>query len=64
MNTVRSPTRNTPSTLSLLYVVITNKDIPVLSTAVVDFGLSDHHTQIVRISIGKGSRRTKMIVRR
>ena len=47
MNTVRSPTRITPSTESLIDVIITYKDIPILSTAVVDLGLSDHLTQIL-----------------
>jgi hypothetical protein len=53
MNIVRSPTRITPSTESLTDVIITYKDIPVLSTAVVDLGLSDHLAQIVEINIGK-----------
>jgi len=53
MNTVRSPTRITPSTESLIEVIITYKDIPILSTAVVDLGLSDHLAQIVEINIGK-----------
>jgi Trm5-related predicted tRNA methylase len=64
MNTVRSPTRITPSTVSVIDVVISNKDGPVLSTVVVDLGFSDHHIQLVRISIGKRNRRTKTIVRR
>jgi len=53
MNTVSSPTRITTSTESLIYVIITYKDIPILSTAVVDLGLSDHLAQIVEINIGK-----------
>jgi len=52
MNTVRSPTRLTPSTVSLIDVIITYKDIPVVSTAVVDLGLSDYLAQIVNINIG------------
>ena len=44
MNTVRSPTRITPSTESLIDVIITYKDIPVLSTAVVD-SLTTSHKQ-------------------
>jgi len=64
MNTARSPTRIIPSTESLIDVIITNKDIPVLSTAVVDLGLSDHLTQIVKLIIGKRNRRTKTVVRR
>jgi len=42
MNTVRSPTRITPSTESLIDVIITYKDIPVLSTAVVDSLTTSH----------------------
>jgi len=64
MNTVRSLTRITPSTESLIDVIITYKDIPVLSTAVVDFSLSDHLAQIVEINIGKKNRRIKTVVRR
>jgi hypothetical protein len=56
MNTVRSPTKITPSTQSLIDVIITNKDIPVLSTAVVDLGFSDHLAQIMKINIGKRNR--------
>jgi len=53
MNTVRSPTRVTPSTESLIDVIITYKDIPVSSTAVVDLSFSDHLAQMVKINIGK-----------
>jgi hypothetical protein len=48
----------------LIDFVIRNKDSPVISTAVVDLGFSDHHAQIVRISLGKRNRRTTTIVRR
>ena len=64
MNTVRSPTRITPSTESLIDVIIKNKAIPILSTAVVDLGFSDNLTQIVKINIGIRNRRTKTVVRR
>jgi hypothetical protein len=64
INAVRSLTRITPSTESLIDVIITNNDNPVSSTSVVDLGFSDHLAQIVRISIGKRNRRTKTIVRR
>jgi len=53
VNTVRSPTRITPSTESLIDVIITNKDIPVLSKAVIDLRFSDHLTQMVKINIAK-----------
>jgi len=64
MNAVRSPTTITPSIESLIDVIVTNKDIPVLSIAVVDLGLSDCLAQILRINIAKRNRRTKTIVRR
>jgi hypothetical protein len=53
MNTVRSPTRITPTTVSLTDVIITNKDSPILNTSVVDLGLSDHHAQLVRTDTEK-----------
>ena len=56
MNTVRSPTRITPLTESLIDVIITYKDIPVINTVVIDLGLSDHLAQIVNINIGKKTR--------
>jgi hypothetical protein len=64
INTVRSPTRITPSTDSLIDVTITKKDNPELRASVIDLGISDHLAQIVRINIGKGNRRTKIVVRR
>ena len=64
INTVRSLTRITLSTESLIDVIITNNDNPVLSTSVVNLVFSDHLAQIVRINTGKSKRRTKMIVRR
>ena len=64
MTTARSLTRITPSTESLTDVIITNKDIPVFSTAVVELGFSDQLAQIVKINTGKRNRRTKTVVRR
>ena len=64
INAVRSPKRITSSTESLIDVIITNKDNPELRASVVDLGFSDHLAQIVRINIGKGNRRTKIVVRR
>jgi hypothetical protein len=61
MNRVRSPTRITLSTESLIDVTITYKDIPVLSTAVIDLSSSDHLAQIVKINIGKRNRRTQRL---
>jgi len=53
MNTVRFPTRITPTTVSLIDVIIKNKDSPILNTAVVDLGFSDHHAQLVRTGTEK-----------
>jgi hypothetical protein len=64
INIVRSPTRITPSTVSLIDVIITNKDSAILSTTIVDLGFSDHHAQLVRINTGKRNWSTKTIVRR
>jgi hypothetical protein len=64
MNTVRSPTRTTPSTVSLTDIIITNTDSPTLSTAVIDLCFSDHRTQLVRIDTGKRNWSTKTTVRR
>ena len=49
MNIVRSPIRLTPTTVSLIDVIVINKDNHILDTAVVDLGFSDHHAQLVRI---------------
>jgi hypothetical protein len=64
MNIVRSPIRINPSTVSLIDVIITNKDSPILNTAVVYLGFSDHHTQLVRNDTGKRNWSTKTNVRR
>ena len=64
INMVRSPTRITFSTKSLIDVIKTNKDNPELKASVVGLGFSDHLAQIVRINIGKGNRGTKIVVRR
>jgi hypothetical protein len=49
-NTVRSPTRITPSTKSLIDVIVTYKDTPILSTMVIDLGLSYHLAQIMELN--------------
>jgi hypothetical protein len=64
MKTVRYPTRITPTTVSLIDVIITNKDSPILNTAVVDLGCCDHHAQLVRIDTGKRICSTKTSVRK
>jgi hypothetical protein len=53
IKTVRSPTRITPSTESLIDVIVTYKDTPILSTVVVDLGLSDHLAQIMELNMEK-----------
>ena len=45
-------------------MLLQQKDNPELRAYVVDLGFSDHLAQIVRINIGKGNRRTKIVVRR
>jgi len=64
INTVRPLTRITPSTEYLIGVITTNKDNPELRASVVDLGFCDYLAQIVRINIGRGNRRTKIVVRR
>jgi len=64
MNTVRSPTSIIPTTVSLIDVIITNKDSPILNTEVVDVGFPDHHTQLVRTDTEKKIWSTKTSVRR
>jgi hypothetical protein len=63
MNTVRSPTRITPSTISLIDIILTNTDSAILSTAVVD-EVSAITTQLVRIDTGKSNWSTKTNLRR
>jgi hypothetical protein len=61
---VRSPTRITSSTESLIDVVISNKVNPELRATIVDLGFSDHLGQVIKINIGKGNRRNKIVMRR
>jgi len=64
INTVRSPTRITPSSEFLRDVIVTNKDISELEVSAVDLGFSDHLAQVVKIYTGKGIRRDKIVLRR
>jgi len=51
VSTVRSPTRVTKDTVSLIDVIITNKDrIGELAT-VMDLGYSDHKAQILQLNV-------------
>jgi hypothetical protein len=64
MNIIRSPTRVTPSTLSLIDVVITKKDSPISCASVIDLGFSDNYAQLVRIDTDRRNWSTKTIIRR
>jgi len=64
MNIVRLPTRITPSSESLIDVIVTNKDNSEPGVSVVDLGLSNHLVQVVKINTDKGNRRNKIVVRR
>jgi exonuclease III len=64
MNTVRYPTRITPSTESLIDVIVTDKGNPELRASVVYLGLSDHLAQIAGMSSGKGNKKIKIVYRR
>jgi hypothetical protein len=64
INTVRSPTRITSSTESLIDAIVTNREYLELRATVIDLGLSDHIAQIMRIHSEKGNNTTKIIVER
>ena len=64
INIVRSPTKITSSSESLIYVIVTNKDNSQLEVSVADLGFSDHLAQVVKIYTGKGNRRDKIVLRR
>ena len=53
VHTVRSPTRVTKNTVSLIDVVITNKDCTSDITTVMDLGYSDHKAQLLRLNVKK-----------
>jgi hypothetical protein len=53
VNTVRSPTRVKKNTVSLIDVVITNKDSTSDRATVMDQGYLDHKAQVLRISVKK-----------
>jgi hypothetical protein len=50
INTVRSPTR-VKKNISLMDVIITNKDNHAKLAMVVDLGYSDHKAQIVHLNV-------------
>ena len=51
VNTVGSPTRVTKDTVSLIDVIITNKDSTGELVTVMDLGYSDHKTQILQLNV-------------
>ena len=63
-NMVRSPTRITPTSESLIDVVIINTQNPELGISVVDMGFSDHLAQVIKINTGKENRNNKIAMRR
>jgi hypothetical protein len=48
VNIIRSPTRITSNSESLIDVILTNKDNPELRASVVDSGFSYHLAQVVK----------------
>jgi exonuclease III len=50
INTVTSPTRITKNTISLIEVIVTNKQTNKISSAVLDLGFSDHLAQTLYIN--------------
>jgi len=51
VKTVRSPTRVTKGMVSLIDVIITNKDSIGELATVMDLGYSDHKTQILQLNV-------------
>ena len=53
VNTVTSPTRVTKNSISLIDVIITNKEITRDTATVIDLGYSDHMAQVLKLPIKK-----------
>ena len=53
VNTVRSPTRVTKNTASLIDVVITDKESISDLATVIDLGYSDHKAQVMQLTVKK-----------
>jgi hypothetical protein len=51
VNTITHPSRITKKSLTLIDVIVTNKQAHECSSAVLDFGYSDHLAQILNINI-------------
>jgi hypothetical protein len=63
-NIVRLPTRITPTSKSLIDVVIINKQYLKTEISVVEMGFSDHLAQVIRINTGNKKRKNTLVVRR
>ena len=63
-NLVRLPTRITPTSKSLIDVVIINKQYSESEISVVEMGFSDHLAQITNINTGKGKRNNILVAKR
>jgi exonuclease III len=61
VNTVRSPTRVTKNTASLIDVVITDKESISDIATVIDLGYSDHKAQVLQLTVKKMVKKWKVI---
>jgi hypothetical protein len=61
INTVRSPTRVTKDMVSLIDVIITNKDSIGELATVTDLGYLDHKSQILQLNVKTIVRKCKKI---
>jgi hypothetical protein len=61
VNTVRSPARVTKDTVSLIDVIITDKDSIGELATVMDLGYSDHKAQILQLNVEIIMRKCKRI---
>jgi len=64
VNTVRSPTRVTKNTTSLIDIVITDKERISDTAAVIDLGYSDHKAQVLQLTVKKMVKKWKVITSR
>jgi hypothetical protein len=64
VNTVRSPTRVTKNTASLIDVVITDKESISDIATVIDLGYSDHKAQVLQITVKRMLKKWKVITSR
>jgi len=63
-NLVRLPTRITPTSKSLIDVVIINKQYSESEISVVEMGFSDHLAQVTKINTGNGKRNNILVAKR